>query len=1115
MPDSEPPGSRPSSSARQDDRGAAVRSGSRLGRFWASRGGRAGGVLVALLLVYAGATGILLPWILRSQAQARLSALAGGPVTIDAIRFAPFSWKLRIKGFRLGAPDGTPILTWSNLLVDAEFASVWRRELYLRAVELEGWDIRVARMTNGAVNLLQLGERVLANLPKSPDEPQPPPTTNQALAPLTVDRVVIAPGRVEVVDHVPSGGFSAVLDPIDLRISGLGTRAASPAEIQFSARGDRGERMEWNGNLGLAGKTLEGVFRLGGTPVSRGRPYLDPYSPILVTNGVLELALPFRVGWASTPLEVTVKDASFVIRDLASKEQATGEDFAGATEVSLSGVRASLAERSAGIGYLRIRGLWLQARRRAGEKGEAETNLRGVVEPEVIDSLIADLTDWQLALDRVELQAGKLTYTDTLVSPGVSTGLEEVELVGEGLSNRTNAEPFTLRTSVRWGQAGVIRTDGEAQFFPTRARLGVEVSDVALDPGGPYLEQFVRLTLNRATLNAKLEATYGRREGTGSLVGVSGNLGVSDLAATESGTASDFIRWNEVALNGVSVGIDPNRLMLDELAVRGLETSLVMMTNGQLNVLALIRETQELSEGKGGGDGDGGGGGSASGSGSGESAGAPRQETPNGESKDSDSADSGGKKDGDVGPGEPTPGSPAGGDAPPFWEQWPIRLGQLKLSEVALFARDNHFGEGFRTQIESLDGDVRDLELPAKGPATVDLKGRLSASSGFELTGTIQPDPAHFATDLRLEVRNTDLKQFTPYTLRFAGHPVVDGRLTADVRYKVDGDQLEAENKIALDRFTLGDKVPSPDAVDLPLKMGVALLKDSDGRIALDVPLSGTLSDPEFSVAPVIWQVVRNILLKAVTAPFKLLGSVFGGSGDEELEYVEFEPGRSDISPAQSNRLATLQRALKGRPQLTLVIVPSFDGILDTRAAASELLESRLRSLRVEEIGASGAPIPDAAGVQLSPEDRSRLIRTAYLRDFGALPSAAVETNAAPGAVAGAAPLESVGTAQAVDTGKTNAVDAASRKADGTAGEKPDREARPELAPVADPLERRLLETLRVPPETLQALARRRGEAVRDALVADGTVPAERLKLEAVDAAMVGEGETRVRFRLE
>jgi hypothetical protein len=377
----------------------------------------------------------------------------------------------------------------------------------------------------------------------------------------------------------------------------------------------------------------------------------------------------------------------------------------------------------------------------------------------------------------------------------------------------------------------------------------------------------------------------------------------------------------------------------------------------------------------------------------------------------------------------------------------------------------------------------------------VDLKGRLSATSGFDLNGTIRPEPGHFSTDLRLVTRNADLTQFTPYTLRFAGYPVTGGNLSADVRYQVDGMNLEAANKLVLNNFNLGAKVESPDAVDLPLKLGVALLKDSDGKITLDLPLMGTLDDPKFRVAPILWQAVRTILVKAVTAPFKMLGSLFGGSADEELEFVEFEPGRTEIPMTQSNRLATLKRALVARPQLTLAIVPSFDAKKDARAVAMTRLEARLRSLRVEEIGASGAPLPDTDSVVLSPEDRTRLIRLAYQRDFGVVPEPG-PTSPAP-ALSAAAVAGSGVVTNAPATPGTNIVTGLA------------------TSPVLDPLQERLLELSTVPVETLKELAKRRGEAVLQALAEGEGLSLERFNLETAAQESVGDGATQVRFRLE
>lgn len=1027
--------------------------------------GRVGVVAMLLLLAYGVLGAWVLPWWGRGLAERRLSTLVGGGVRIDGVSFQPFAWRLQVRGFRLQAPDGTFILGWSNLLVDAQVASLWRKEIVLRAFELDGWEVRVSRDQQGALNLLQLGQRVATQLPPSPQQSTPSKGRQQdALPAATLGRWRVSGGRIELEDHVPAGGFRWRLEAVDVHGTNLTTRPGQTSHARFSARGDGGEIMEWEGDLLAAERSLEGVFRLKNFGLTRVRPYFDAISPVLVTNGVLGLELPHRIGGGVSGWDASVRDMSLTIRDFAAVEQANGEPFAGAETLELRSVRGSLRDKSIGVGSLRVQGVWLEARRRPSVTSEAgETNLRGVVEPRVVDELVAGLTDWQLALDRVEVDGGRVGFSDQWVRPPVATQLEAIQFLGEGLSNGTNAGPFKLQTSLRWGKSGTIRTEGEARFFPARARLGLEVEGVALEMAAPYLAEFVHLSLNRATLSARLQATYGRQSSNQPIVELTGDVAVTDLAATETGSGLDFIRWDEVALKGLAIGLTPHHIVLEELLIRHLQTSLVMMTNGQLNVLALIRQTRELAERKAvdapvGGPG-------------GQEAREQRQDT--------------------------TAVSTAPGVAPaaPFWEAWPIRVGRIRLQEVALFAGDELYGGGFRTQIESLDGEVRHLSLPVSQPAEVDLKGRLSATSGFDLNGTIRPEPGHFSTDLRLVTRNADLTQFTPYTLRFAGYPVTGGNLSADVRYQVDGMKLEAANKLILNGFNLGAKTESPDAVDLPLKLGVALLKDADGRITLDLPLMGTLDDPQFRVAPILWQAVRTILVKAVTAPFKMLGSLFGGAADEELEFVEFEAGRTEIPMTQSNRLATLKRALAARPQLTLAILPSFDAKKDARAVAMTRLEARLRSLRVEEIGASGAPLPDTDSVVLSPEDRARLIRVAYQRDFGVVPDSSPTM---PGPALTAAALEGAGVAtNAPATSGTNAV----------AGLAPSR--------VLDPLQERLLELSTVPVETLLELAKRRGEAVRQALAEGEGLSLERLTLETAAQETVGDGATQVRFRLE
>jgi hypothetical protein len=188
-----------------------------------------------------------------------------------------------------------------------------------------------------------------------------------------------------------------------------------------------------------------------------------------------------------------------------------------------------------------------------------------------------------------------------------------------------------------------------------------------------------------------------------------------------------------------------------------------------------------------------------------------------------------------------------------------------------------------------------------------------------------------------------ELTTFTPYFSKFAGYKIERGKLTMNLRYRLNASHLDAENKIVLNQLTLGDKVESPDATSLPVKLAVALLKDSKGVIDLDIPVSGSLDDPEFSFFPIILKVLMNLLWKMVTAPFALLGSLFGGGGDD-LQFVAFAPGVDTLAHDQFPKLQTVARGLTARPALQIEIRGASSPVDDRRALAEASVLSKIRT---------------------------------------------------------------------------------------------------------------------------------------------------------------------------
>jgi len=307
-----------------------------------------------------------------------------------------------------------------------------------------------------------------------------------------------------------------------------------------------------------------------------------------------------------------------------------------------------------------------------------------------------------------------------------------------------------------------------------------------------------------------------------------------------------------------------------------------------------------------------------------------------------------------------------------------------------------------------------------------------------------------------MSFRNISLPIFDPYSGKFAGYSIAKGKLTTDLHYKVDGRKLDAQHHIVVEQLEFGDKTASKEAVSLPIKLAVSLLKDRNGVIDLNIPVTGSLDDPQFRLAPIIWKVFTNILERAVAAPFALLGSLFGGGPD--LQFIDFEPGIATLDAGAADKARTVAKALIERPQLQIdvpiAVVPALDG----PALAEAEYQAELNAVRRPGEGDHATPL--------------ELLTRVYAKDLGAEPKY-------PDAVTSIKP-------------------------------------KPELiAAKMSFLSKAVHEHIVVSDAELQALGQRRAQALQQALLADSQVAPERVFLVANDKATAKDGSVRLELSLK
>ncbi len=341
------------------------------------------------------------------------------------------------------------------------------------------------------------------------------------------------------------------------------------------------------------------------------------------------------------------------------------------------------------------------------------------------------------------------------------------------------------------------------------------------------------------------------------------------------------------------------------------------------------------------------------------------------------------------------------------------------------------------------------------------------------IEGDINLLSASAYSDIRMSFKGVELSSVTPYSGRFAGYKIDKGKLSADLSYHIERRKLQAEHHIVIDQLQLGERVESPEATKLPLRLAVALLKDRNGIIDLGLPVTGSLDDPQFKLGPLIWKVVVNLVTKAATAPFALLGRLFGGG--EEMNLIDFKPGSATLDATGQERIASLVKAMKERPQLELDVPVAFSPDLDRPALARRALQGKLVALKQKDASGRKQSVPADDTSLADPAEHFRLLAAEYRVELGK--DAPLPDSAA-------------------------AVEAAKKKKGET----------PAFDPAIADLEAALIAKVQVTESDFEELGKRRAHSIQEALLGGGEVAAGRVFL--IDAPPKADAKDVVRLEL-
>lgn len=394
---------------------------------------------------------------------------------------------------------------------------------------------------------------------------------------------------------------------------------------------------------------------------------------------------------------------------------------------------------------------------------------------------------------------------------------------------------------------------------------------------------------------------------------------------------------------------------------------------------------------------------------------------------------------------------------------------RVRIDAGELDFSDDSLRPAFATKMHTLAGTVSGISSDRTARAQFALDGRVDEFGSARLSGTLNPFAWRENTNIGMQFRNIDLTGASTYSMKFAGYRIASGRLALDLNYRVRGGKFEGDNKIILDKFTLGEKVQSAGALDLPIELAIALLKDADGKIDIALPISGNIDDPQFGVGTLVWQALRKIISNIVAAPFRALAHLFGGSA-ETTGAIAFDPGSSRLLPPAREQIGHVVEVLAKRPELKLGIPARYDSVADAAALRRDALAREVAKRAGFKLAEDEAPGP----VSVEDKPTRAALRALFVERFPAAEFAKQKAEA-----------EAKERAAPTADGKPQSISVLDRARNFATGE-------PQLA---DPrgfygaLLRRLRDTQAIPANALGDLAQKRAAAIAASLQAAGVDP--------------------------
>jgi hypothetical protein len=833
-----------------------------------------------------------------------------------------FAGRIAFDNVDVQDPAGKPLLRLPLLDISIASSELISRKVRFSSILVQSPELHMERDRNGTINLASLLPQQKAGETGEERKEGKGEGEKETRVSIEADTVRVAGGTVEFTDASGAAPFRSTLSPVDLEVEHFSNAEQEKSSFKVSIGTESKETVKVDGEFTVSPPSSEGGVELRNVRPKKYSPYYADRILFDVEDGVFDLATRYSVSGTGPDQEIRLSGLTLALRSLRLKKRGEQSDFLAVpaldvrnTSLDLSGKRLVIGEASSRKGVLQVK----------RPKGET-WNLSTLVPPGPADGENARPKEetgtgnpWVVALGKIRLDNYTVDMEDASAPETVRMTADGIAFRGNNISTE-KGKKGRASLSFALDGSGSFAAEGDVGVDPAFARLKIAGKGLDIVPLQPYFTERVNIIVRSGAVSADGALSIAIPKDGGLEAAYTGEASLKNFASADKEKAEDFLNFSSLDLTGVDVGVAPSGTRVDiaRVGLTDFYSRIIIYNDAGINVRRVFKW------------------------------------------KDDQGAEGVVGKEPENPPAAPTK----------------VTVEQVVLQEGTINFSDFFVQPNFSANMLGVSGEISGLSLEEGRQAEVDLKGSLENKAPLVISGKLNPFPGKVLVDLKAAFQDIDLVAFNPYSGTYGGYKIQKGKLSAELQYHIVKQKLDAKHHIVLDQLTLGEHVDSPKATTLPVKLAISLLKDRKGVIELNLPVTGDLSDPEFRIGGVILQILKNLLVKAATAPFALLGAIAGGG--EELSYLEFDYGSAAIPPPGQEKLSGLAKILFERPALKMEIEGHVDPEKDREELREILFQRKVKAQKLKDTVGRGKAEISVDKVVVTPEEYPKYLKKAY-----------------------------------------------------------------------------------------------------------------------------------------